>query len=132
VQRHPLLGAKKLGNHEMLRNVRTYVGEHHEKWDGAGYPCGLKGEEIALPARILCVAEVFDSLATKRSYKDVWPLEQCIEFFAGERGRSFDPDVLDRFLVLLERHGDKWVRDPLLDRVTIPAPFGACSQAAAV
>jgi putative two-component system response regulator len=132
VQRHPLLGAKKLGNHEMLRDVRTYVGEHHEKWDGSGYPRGLKGEEISLPGRILCVAEVFDSLSTKRSYKDVWQIPQTLDFFEAERGRAFDPDVIDRFLVLLERYGDKWVRDPLADRVGSQATVNVRSQAAAV
>lgn len=116
VQRHPALGARKLGNHETLREVRTYVAEHHEKWDGSGYPNKKKGEEISLAGRILGVVEVFDSLSTKRSYKDVWPLEKVLEFFAEQRGRAFDPDVLDRFLVLLERHGARWMKDPEIDR----------------
>lgn len=116
VQRHPLLGARKLGNHEMLSEVRTYVAEHHEKWDGSGYPHKKKGEEISLAGRILGIVEVFDSLSTKRSYKDVWPLAKVLEFFAEQRGKAFDPDVLDRFLVLLERHGARWMKDPEADR----------------
>jgi len=116
VQRHPLLGARKLGNHEMLREVRTYVAEHHEKWDGSGYPNKKKGDEISLAGRILGVVEVFDSLSTKRSYKDVWPMEKVLEFFSEQRGRAFDPDVLDRFLVLLEKHGERWMREPAADR----------------
>jgi putative two-component system response regulator len=116
VQRHPTLGARKLGNHSMLREVRTYVAEHHEKWDGSGYPARKKGEEISLPGRILGVVEVFDSLSTKRSYKDVWPLPKVLDFFAEQRGRAFDPDVLDRFLVLLEQHGARWMKDPEADR----------------
>jgi putative two-component system response regulator len=116
VQKHPALGARKLGNHETLREVRTYVAEHHEKWDGTGYPNRMKGEQISLAGRILGVVEVFDSLSTKRSYKDVWPIEKVLEFFAEQRGRAFDPDVLDRFLVLLEKHGSKWIKEPEADR----------------
>jgi putative two-component system response regulator len=116
VQKHPTLGARKLGNHAMLRDVRTFVAEHHEKWDGSGYPARKKGEEISLAGRILCVVEVFDSLSTKRSYKDVWQLPKVLEFFAEQRERAFDPDVLDRFLVLLELHGARWIKDPEADR----------------
>jgi putative two-component system response regulator len=115
VQRHPLLGAKKLGNHPRLVEVRRYVAEHHERFDGTGYPRGLKGEEISLAGRVLCVAEVFDSLATKRSYKDVWPLEKILDLFSEGRGRAFDPEVVDAFCGLLEQHGERWLRAPLAD-----------------
>lgn len=112
VQKHPLLGAQKLGSHPFLREVCRAIAEHHEKFDGTGYPKRLRREEISLAGRILGVVEVFDSLATKRSYKDVWELSKTIEFFAQGRGRSFDPDVLDPFLALLGEHGDEWMRAP--------------------
>jgi len=115
VQKHPLLGARKLGNHAHLGDVRKFVAEHHEKWDGTGYPRKLKGEEISLAGRVLGIVEVFDSLSTKRSYKEVWPLEKTLDFFAAERGRAFDPDVLDEFLVLLDDRGKDWIREPLAD-----------------
>jgi len=115
VQRHPQLGARKLGHHAQLSEVRRFVAEHHEKWDGTGYPGRLAGEQIALESRILCVVEVFDSLATKRSYKDVWPLAKVQTHFAEQRGRAFDPLVLDPFLVLLERDGERWMRAPAED-----------------
>lgn len=115
VQRHPLLGARKLGNHPKLVEVRKYVAEHHEKWNGQGYPQKLAGEEISLAGRVLCVVEVFDSLSSKRCYKDVWPLSKTLEFFASERAKSFDPDVLDLFLGLLEVHGERWIRAPIAD-----------------
>jgi len=115
VQRHPHLGAKKLGHHAQLAEVRRFVGEHHEKWDGTGYPLRLSGEEIALESRILCVVEVFDSLATKRSYKDIWPLAKVQTYFAEQRGRAFDPLVLDSFLGLLEQDGERWMRAPAED-----------------
>jgi len=115
VQRHPQLGARKLGHHAQLAEVRRFVAEHHEKWDGTGYPGRLAGDAIALESRILCVVEVFDSLATKRSYKDVWPLAKVQTHFAEQRGRAFDPLVLDPFLVLLEREGERWMRAPAED-----------------
>ena len=115
VQRHPLLGAKKLGNHAQLGEVRKFVSEHHEKWNGMGYPRKLRGEEISLEGRILCVVEVFDSLSTKRSYKDVWALPKTLEFFERERGVSFDPGVLDPFLELLGEHGERWIKAPIAD-----------------
>ena len=115
VKKHPLLGARKLGNHEFLEPVRRFVGEHHERFDGAGYPKKLSGDQISMEGRILCVAEVFDSLATKRSYKESWELPRTIDFFASERGKAFDPAVLDPFLGLLEVHGERWIRAPLAD-----------------
>jgi putative two-component system response regulator len=116
VQRHPELGAKKLGHHPQLREVCRFVVEHHEKWDGTGYPRRLKGEEISLAGRILGVVEVFDSLATKRSYKEGWELPKVLEFFAEQSGRHFDPAVLAEFLVLLEQNGEAWIRAPREDR----------------
>ena len=115
VQKHPLLGARKLGNHEHLAAVRQFVAEHHERFDGKGYPKKIAGEAISLEGRILCVAEVFDSLATKRSYKEGWELPRTMDFFASERGKAFDPQVLDPFLRLLERHGLRWMRAPEKD-----------------
>jgi putative two-component system response regulator len=126
VKKHPLLGARKLGNHEFLEPVRRFVGEHHERFDGAGYPKKLSGDQISMEGRILCVAEVFDSLATKRSYKEVWELGKTIEFFASERAKAFDPQVLDPFLDLLEVHGERWMRAPREDLaaagLAVPGP----------
>lgn len=116
VQKHPELGARKLGHHPQLREVCRYVSEHHEKWDGTGYPRKTKAEDISLPGRILGVVEVFDSLATKRSYKDGWELTKVVEFLKAERGKHFDPAVIDEFLVLLEAHGEDWLKAPQRDR----------------
>jgi len=115
VQRHPALGAEKLGTHPHLEEVCHYVAEHHEKWDGTGYPHRRKGEEISLPGRILGVVEVFDSLSTKRSYKDVWELDKTLDFFRAQHGRAFDPEVLDAFVGMLEIHGKQWMAQPQLD-----------------
>lgn len=115
VQQHPRLGASKLGSHPHLREVCHYVAEHHERWDGTGYPERKRGEEISFPGRILGIVEVFDSLSTKRSYKDVWALDKTIDFFRAQRGRAFDPELLDAFVDLLLVHGEEWLAAPQRD-----------------
>jgi putative two-component system response regulator len=70
---------------------------HHERWDGLGYPCGLRGAEIPLLARIVSVADVFDALVSERSYKPAWPVERAVEEIRGGRGSRFDPDCVDAF-----------------------------------
>jgi putative two-component system response regulator len=125
VQRHPLLGAKKLGHHPQLAEVRRIIAEHHEKWDGTGYPHKLSRQEISIAGRILAVAEVFDSLATKRSYKEVWPLERVLDLFEKGRGTHFDPDVVDAWLPMLHAHGARWIRQPLADLEAAGLELGA-------
>lgn len=115
VQRHPLVGAGKLGTNPLLTDVCQYVAEHHERWDGTGYPGRLKGSQISPAGRILCVVEVFDSLSTKRSYKSPWDLQKCMDFFESNSGRAFEPEVLDVFLRLLEQEGEAWLQAPQQD-----------------
>ena len=71
---------------------------HHEKFDGSGYPYGLKGEDIPLPARIVAVADVYDALTSTRPYKNAWPIEKALGFLDQNKGSSFDPDCVDAFL----------------------------------
>ena len=79
------------------------AGDHHEKWDGSGYPRGLKGEEIALPARIMALADFFDALMTKRIYKAAWSYEDVVSEIVSQRSTHFDPLVVDAFM--MERSG---------------------------
>ncbi len=72
--------------------------EHHERWDGKGYPRGLKGDEIHIFGRISAVADVFDALTHKRCYKEAWPMDRVVQTFKEERGTHFDPDLIDIFL----------------------------------
>ncbi|HGX94039.1 MAG TPA: HD domain-containing protein [Candidatus Tenderia sp.] len=72
--------------------------QHHEKWDGSGYPQKLKGEAIHIYGRIVAVADVFDALYSERIYKESWPIEKIVAFFKQERGRHFDPEMTDIFL----------------------------------
>lgn len=81
-----------------LREAKSLTLCHHEKWDGSGYPNGLKGEEIPLSARVMAVADVFDALVSKRVYKDAMPFEKVVGIIREESGRHFDPEVVRAFL----------------------------------
>jgi two-component system, response regulator RpfG len=70
---------------------------HHERYDGGGYPAGLEGEDIPLPARIVAVADVFDALTTSRPYKRAWPVDKALDYLRSQRGRHFDPQCVDGF-----------------------------------
>jgi response regulator RpfG family c-di-GMP phosphodiesterase len=73
---------------------------HHEKFDGAGYPNGLVGDHIPLCARIVAVADVYDALTSLRPYKQAWPAERAFQYVAAQRGRHFDPRLVDAFISL--------------------------------
>ncbi len=78
-----------------LRYAREIIHGHHEKWDGSGYPQGLAGDAIPISARLMAVADVYDALISKRIYKEAFPHQQAIDMILAERGRHFDPDVVD-------------------------------------
>jgi response regulator RpfG family c-di-GMP phosphodiesterase len=77
--------------------------EHHENWDGSGYPNGLRGEDISLEGRIVALADVFDALGSQRCYKDPWSLVRIRSFVSEQAGRKFDP----RMVTLLFDHWDE-------------------------
>ncbi len=83
---------------QWLEGAAEVVGGHHEKWDGSGYPQGLRGEAIPLNARIFALADVFDALTSRRPYKEPMPPEQALEIMARGRGRHFDPTLFDLFI----------------------------------
>jgi len=70
---------------------------HHERWDGTGYPQGLSGREIPMAARIVCLADVFDALLSRRCYKDPYSLDTVRDIIRSEKGKQFDPAVVDAF-----------------------------------
>jgi response regulator RpfG family c-di-GMP phosphodiesterase len=100
MQSHAEIGYRMLKHSErsILKAAATVAYEHHEKWDGSGYPRGLKGEEIHIYGRITAIADVFDALGSKRVYKEAWPLRKIIDLFEQERGKHFDPKLVDLFL----------------------------------
>ncbi len=93
VKRHPQMGYDVLADLDDHDDVRNWVYQHHERWDGKGYPQGLAGDAVALPGRILVLAEVYDALAEERSYKPSWPTEKIAAYFRDQAGRQFDPDL---------------------------------------
>ncbi|MCB2181788.1 MAG: response regulator [Desulfobulbaceae bacterium] len=98
IQRHTITGEKILGRKSFYHTARSIARSHHEKWDGTGYPDGLMGENIPLPARIVAVADVFDSLTNERPYKKAWPVKETLDHMESLKGIHFDPVILDLFL----------------------------------
>ena len=80
-----------------LKEATNLAHYHHEEWDGKGYPCGLAGEDIPLSARIMAVADVFDALVSKRSYKDGFPFDKAMDIIREGSGSHFDPKIVDAF-----------------------------------
>ena len=104
IRRHPQLGAQRFERVPCLRPVARWVAEHHERWDGGGYPLGLRGEGISLPGRILGLVEVFDALRSRRSYKPAWSLPRSLEHLEALAGRAFDPELVRAFT----RRAERW------------------------
>ena len=91
---HPVVGAEILERVRFPYPVVPIVHAHHEKWDGSGYPDGLKGTEIPIGARILAAVDCLDALASDRQYRRALPLDEAMAKVAAEAGTSFDPDVV--------------------------------------
>ncbi|MDR2353238.1 MAG: response regulator [Deltaproteobacteria bacterium] len=89
--------ASKTAEQDFLLHAKIFAATHHEKWDGTGYPNGLKGKEIPLQGRLLAVADVYDALISARPYKIAFPHEYAVEIMIAERGKHFDPVLLDIF-----------------------------------
>jgi diguanylate cyclase (GGDEF)-like protein/putative nucleotidyltransferase with HDIG domain len=112
VRQHPAAGEQMLADVQFPWDVAPMVRSHHERWDGGGYPDGLTAENIPLPARILCVADVYDALTTERSYKRAFSQLEAIEIMRREVGKQFDPALFTLF-------------DDLVRRGTVNAPAAA-------
>jgi len=99
INTHPAIGAEIIGDDEdeLLRYARDAALYHHEKWNGTGYPGGLKEEAIPLIGRIIAVTDVFDALTTRRPYKDPWPTEKAWNLLKEESGNHFDPEAVRAF-----------------------------------
>ncbi|MBI5360879.1 MAG: response regulator [Planctomycetes bacterium] len=98
---HTTIGGKildKSDKYDTIRAGQIIAMEHHEKWDGTGYPNALKGDNIHIYGRIVAIADVFDALSSKRVYKSAFPLEETLSIMKNMRGRHFEPELLDLFL----------------------------------
>lgn len=97
IQQHTFIGAAFLANSDnpTVKLASELAKQHHEKWDGTGYPNRLKEKDILLESRILTAADVFDALYNKRKYKEAWPIERVLTFFDSQKGKSFDPRIVE-------------------------------------
>ncbi len=104
MQRHTSLGYDMLkhSSRKILKAASVVAYEHHEKWNGRGYPRGIKGEEIHIFGRITALADVFDALSSDRCYKKAWELDRVLNLFKEERGEHFEPKIVDVFFERLE------------------------------
>jgi len=93
----------KGSNLRILAMGATIAREHHEKWDGSGYPDGLSGEAISLPARIAALADVYDALSHARCYKKAWLSDEVLTEIRASSGNHFDPQVVEAFFRALPR-----------------------------
>ena len=90
-----------LHNVKLLDEALDIPYSHHENWDGSGYPQGLRGEEIPLAARVFSVVETYDALLSERPFRKPWTKDDTIQYLIQQKGKKFDPDVVDKFLVLI-------------------------------
>jgi len=102
MQSHTTIGAAMLagGRSRLVQTAEAIARSHHERWDGKGYPNGLSGEQIAIEARVVAVADFLDALTHDRPYRKAWSVEKTIAAIVAERGRHFDPRVVDALLAI--------------------------------
>jgi HD-GYP domain-containing protein (c-di-GMP phosphodiesterase class II) len=110
IKRHTLMGGNALKAIESQIEGKSFLAigreiayNHHEKWDGSGYPRGLKGEAIPLSARIIAVADVYDALTTKRFYKEAYSHDKARDMIFALKGKHFDPDMVNAFTAVAEK-----------------------------
>ena len=97
IRKHPDYAYDLVYPIEYLRSCLSIPYSHHEKWDGTGYPQGLRGEEIPLPARLFAVVDVWETLSFDRVYRKAWPQEKIMHYIQEQSGHHFDPEVVDMF-----------------------------------
>jgi HD-GYP domain-containing protein (c-di-GMP phosphodiesterase class II) len=103
MRRHPEYAVDMLSQIDYLRPALEICYCHHEKWDGGGYPRGLKGEEIPAEARIFAIVDVWDALTNDRPYRKAWSKDDAIRYICQQNGKHFDPDVVKAFFELMRR-----------------------------
>lgn len=111
IKRHPQIGADILRPVQFLQNIIPLIFHHHERWDGKGYPSGLKGEDIPLGARIIAIADVYQALISDRPYRRALSQDRVMEIIKSEAGAQFDPKIVDVFLRVLEQKDEDDIRN---------------------
>jgi diguanylate cyclase (GGDEF)-like protein/putative nucleotidyltransferase with HDIG domain len=109
LKRHPQIGANIIKDIGILAKEIPIILHHHERYDGTGYPHGLRANEIPLGAKILSIADAFDAMTTSRDFRDKFSKKEAIQVLIAEKGRQFDPNLVDLFLTSLEQYSGKEV-----------------------
>jgi diguanylate cyclase (GGDEF)-like protein/PAS domain S-box-containing protein/putative nucleotidyltransferase with HDIG domain len=101
IKKHPQIGADIVRPIQVLQRIAPYILYHHERWDGRGYPRGLKGEDIPLGARIIAISDVYEALISKRPYRNALPKEEAVTIIRDASGTQFDPTIVDVFMKVI-------------------------------
>ena len=129
MKRHPMAGDRILAAIPGLRDMADIARSHHEKWDGTGYPLGVAGDSIPLEGRICALADAFDALTTKRSYKSAMAIEKALQIIEKDSGTHFDPE-LAKIFVAMKRNGDgyKSIKPAEAKEVVVPTKAELLNQ----
>jgi len=111
IKNHPSIGAKILGPAKIFEPLIPMVLHHHERYDGRGYPGGLKGEEIPFMARIVCVADSFDAMTSDRAYRPRFTVVKAMEEMENCKGTQFDPELVDAFMIAMKNNKEQVIKD---------------------
>ncbi|MBN2542901.1 response regulator [bacterium] len=98
IQQHPLVGESIVKNIDFFRKIRPFIRNHHESYDGNGYPDKLKGDKISFTVRILTLVDAFDAMNSTRAYRNKMPIKKILEVLVSQRGKQFDPEIVDKFI----------------------------------
>lgn len=105
IQKHPEISAKILKNIQQLKDIIPIILQHHERFDGLGYPSGLKGSAILVEAKILAIADAYDAMVTPREHRPAVPVEEAVYELRSNKGKQFDPDITEAFVGILIKKG---------------------------
>jgi putative nucleotidyltransferase with HDIG domain len=112
IKKHPEYGAEIIRDIKFLRSASDIILHHHERWDGLGYPFGLKGDKIPLLSRVIAIADTFDAITSDRSYRKGRSFEKAFLIISEERGKQFDPILANAFLSIEENILKKYRDNP--------------------